>query len=345
MSPPLPPLYAAHPLSLLCQACGGSEKITVITPVMVRLRVGPLVCVWYVASIIAVWTAKLVLRELPCPATLCAVQFAVAVVGSGMAVPTAARGLLHGNAEVGLVRKIALAYTLGFLLTNAAIAIAAPSFVETLKASEPLSTVAMASLVLGEHERWPTLFALLPIVIGVAMASSNGLVFSAVGMALALASNLAFSGRAVLTKLLKRDHPGAQITKSDTCLFFHVSRCGLCILVPCALVLDAGAWLASGADPMRLGVLLLLNGMAHALYNGVSFTVLAKVSIATHAVLNIVRRVLVIAVAAAVFATPVSAFIGAGFALSVLGVLAFAQSKSRGGGALRTRGPKNLLPV
>ena len=310
---------------------------------MVRLRIGPLVCVWYLASIIAVWTAKLVLRELPCPATLCAVQFAVAVVGSGMAVPPAACGLLHGKAEVGLVRKIALAYTLGFLLTNAAIAIAAPSFVETLKASEPLSTVAMASLMLGEHERWPTLVALLPIVIGVAMASSNGLVFSAAGMALALASNLAFSGRAVLTKLLKRDHPGAQVTKSDACLFFHVSRCGLCILVPCAIVLDAGAWLASGADPVRLGLLLLLNGMAHALYNGVSFAVLAKVSIATHAVLNIVRRVLVIAVAAAVFATPVSAFNGSGFVLSVLGVLAFAQSKSRGG-ALRTR-PKNLLPV
>jgi hypothetical protein len=162
-------------------------------------------------------------------------------------------------------------------------------------------------------------------------------------MALALASNLAFSGRAVLTKLLKRDHPGAQVTKSDACLFFHVSRCGLCILVPCAVVLDAGAWLASGADPVRLGLLLLLNGMAHALYNGVSFAVLAKVSIATHAVLNIVRRVLVIAVAAAVFATPVSAFNGSGFVLSVLGVLAFAQSKSRGG-ALRTR-PKNLLPV
>ena len=71
--------------------------------------------------------------------------------------------------------------------------------------------------------------------------------------------------------------------------------------------------------------------MAHALYNGVSFVVLAKVSTATHAVLNIVRRVLVIVVAAAVFATPISALNWAGVVLSVSGVIAFAQSKSRGG--------------
>ena len=48
-------------------------------------------------------------------------------------------------------------YTLGFLLTNAAFEFAAPSFVESIKVGEPLSTVALAALYLGERERPLTL--------------------------------------------------------------------------------------------------------------------------------------------------------------------------------------------
>ena len=186
------------------------------------------------------------------------------------------------------------------------------------------------------------------------MARSGGAAFSGTGMWLALASNLAFSGRAVLTKALKRSHPGALAAKSDTCLFYHVSRYGLCLLVPCTLLLDLRSLLGWSASPSahggrslaggaRVCGLLLLNGMAHALYNGVSFIVLAKVSIATHAVLNICRRVLVIAVPAAVFATPLTAFHWAGVGLSVLGVSLFARSKGQGV-ATRARS-KPLLPV
>ena len=64
-----------------------------------KLRLGPLVATWYAASIAAIWTAKIVLQELACPATLAAVQFAVAAAGvhhtttSNMNVP------LHSTSE------------------------------------------------------------------------------------------------------------------------------------------------------------------------------------------------------------------------------------------------------
>mmetsp|Transcript_40174 Transcript_40174/g.106307 ORF Transcript_40174/g.106307 Transcript_40174/m.106307 type:complete len:321 (-) Transcript_40174:51-1013(-) len=320
---------------------------------MQRLRVAPLVSLWYAASIAAVWTAKLMLRELPCPALLCTVQFMVAFAGSRMMIPASARSI--GKSEVRAVVATALAYTTGFLVTNAAIAIAAPSFVETIKSAEPLSTVALASFVLGERERWSTLAALLPLVLGVAMACSGGAAFSAKGMVLAMASNLMFSGRAVLTKSLKRNHPGVPASKSDMCLFYHVSRYGLYLLIPCTLVLEfrtALRWATAGDngdgsrsvfDLARASTLLLINGTAHAIYNGVSFIVLAKVSIASHAVLNICRRVLVIAVAAVVFATPITALNWVGVSITVLGVILFAQTKGQG---VSTRArSKALLPV
>ena len=127
-----------------------------------KLRLGPLVATWYAASIAAIWTAKIVLQELACPATLAAVQFAVAAAGvhhtttSNMNVaspqherasapgtrcllPSSSRGPLS-DVELRAVRGVSLTYTLGFLLTNAAIAAAAPSFVETVKAAEPRKT-------------------------------------------------------------------------------------------------------------------------------------------------------------------------------------------------------------
>ena len=56
--------------------------------------------------------------------------------------------------------------------------------------------------MLGERERTATLLSLLPIVAGVATACSAGGAFSATGGAVALASNVAFSGRAVLAASL-----------------------------------------------------------------------------------------------------------------------------------------------
>ena len=320
-----------------------------------RLAVGPLVLLWYGSSVIAIVTAKGVLREAAAPATMCAVQFACAVLGVRVMLPSSATTTkLTGRPEQSHVRGIGFTYALGFLLTNAAISVAAPSFVETFKSSEPLSTVGLAALILGDRERLTTLLALLPIVIGVAMASHGSAAFSLVGMAMALCSNLAFSGRAVLTKSLKRHHASSLPAGSDAVLFYHVSRIGFWLLLPCACLLDVRYVLARLSDPSAtlsscayLVALLLINGCAHALYNGVSFLVLAKVPIATHAVLNIVRRVLLIAVSATVFVTPITTFNWIGVGMTAAGVALFARSKHvhDDAGKNKKATERTLLPV
>lgn len=323
-----------------------------------------LVALWYGASLIAVASAKTVLLSVACPASLCSIQFAVALVGARQlslrrfgkkgAAAIGKEYLQLESAEYWTVAAIGATYALGFLLTNAAIAIAAPSFVETVKSAEPLSTVGLAMVVLGEREALVSLASLIPLVVGVAMASSTPSTFSGVGLVLALCSNIAFSGRAILTKILKRSHPTARASGSDACLFYHVSRFGLCLLLPVAVALDARALIvALVTSEAPIGLLLVANGSAHALYNGVSFMVLNRVSVATHAVLNIIRRVCVIAFAAAVFGTPISFFNWVGIALAAIGVSGFGYSKHSStlggsGAVVRERvgaGRQLLLPV
>lgn len=296
-----------------------------------RATFAALVVTWYAASVVAVLSAKLVLERSGAPASLCALQLTAATLLCRLQ-HGSKRMPAVGEAEQNLVRAIAVSYALGFLLTNAGIAVAAPSFIETFKAAEPLSTVILAAIFLGEQEKPLTLVSLSPIVCGVAMASFGSAAFSIVGMALAIMSNGAFSARAVLTKRLKATQPESACATSDIVLFYHVSRIGLLVLVPCALIFDASALHAAlfdapSAAPRGLPLLLLANSCAHALYNGVSFAVLARVSTASHAVINICRRVVVVAAAAALFKTPVSALNWCGVGLAVIGVTAFARSK------------------
>ena len=88
--------------------------------------------------------------------------------------------------------------------------------------------------------------------------------------------------RAACAKALYRDHPGSRAATSDACLFYHVSLTGLLLLLPVALLSDARV-LASAlaaappAAAARLVLTLAANGAAHALYNGVSFAMLAQV--------------------------------------------------------------------
>lgn len=118
------------------------------------------------------------------------------------------------------------------------------------------------------------------------------------------------------------------------------------LLLPLAVVLDARALVGalSRDGGLRLALLLLANGCAHATYNGVSFAVLRRVSTASHAVLNIVRRVVVIGASAAFFGTYVSPLNWAGVAVATAGVVGFGRSKQRGGGGTTRRGAV-LLPV
>ena len=155
------------------------------------------------------------------------------------------------------------------------------------------------------------------------------------GASLGLASNFSFSTRAVLTKRLKRSSPSAEAATSDLVLFYHVSRLGLWLVGPVTLLLEGWslpAQLLRSENAGRLLLLLLANGGAHAAYNGISYVVLSRVSVATHAVLNIVRRVLVISAAAALFGTPVSSLNRVGLVLTVAGLWLFSRSKAMGAG-------------
>lgn len=267
------------------------------------------------------------------PLVLCSVQFLSATVVSGSSLALEGTPRRLPGKEAMVLGGVALTYTLGFYFTNLAFSLAHASFVETIKAAEPISTVVLAYVLIREVERASTYASLIPVVFGVAMASSGEAGGSLAAVLITIGSNFGFSARAVLAKQLKRDHPNSPSAISDICLFFHISWMGLLVLLPLALFSEGTALRiatsSSGFNLARFVSVMLLNGLAYTAYNQFSFMVLSRVSTATHAVLNVCRRVCVIATTTMFFGTPISLVNMVGIAIAVAGFFWFSQTKTR----------------
>mmetsp|Transcript_127747 Transcript_127747/g.409003 ORF Transcript_127747/g.409003 Transcript_127747/m.409003 type:complete len:296 (-) Transcript_127747:709-1596(-) len=230
-----------------------------------------LICVWHATSLVAITTSKMTMQMLKVPLVLCCAQFLIATAVSGSALLLQRKALSLGRAGLSVLASVAITYTLGFVFTNLAFSLTHASFVETVKAGEPISTVVLALLLLGERERVATYASLLPVVLGVGMASSGEAGGGFDAFAATAASNFCFSARAVFAKQLKRDFPTSPAATSDVSLFFHISWMGLLGLVPLAFCTEAFALRSSLASPSFesgrfLGV-MALNGLMYTGYN------------------------------------------------------------------------------
>jgi solute carrier family 35 protein E1 len=164
----------------------------------------------------------------------------------------------------------------------------------------------------------------------VAISCVDGATFHLWGFINAAISNLCFSSRAVITKRLFSNYPGAM---DEYQLFSHISRVGLIILVPTTLLLEGSKIRELVYDDIGslsiLIQLLLLNGVAYTSYNLLSFLVLSRTDLVTHAVFNVFRRVVIIVTTTWYFNTSLSILNIGGVSLAVFGVLLFVIAKRR----------------
>ena len=186
---------------------------------------------------------------------------------------------------------------------------------------------AAAYAVLQTRPSAPLVWSLVPIVVGVSVASATDVSFSWVGCAAALGSNLASTARNVYSKQVMS---GVRGNIDSVSLLTVVNAFAFAMLLPFTAALDgaslaAGGW--EGVAPvagLALGSAVLLQ-----LYQQVSYNILSKVSAVTHSVANCVKRVVVIVAAVIFFRHPVSPLNGIGTALALGGVFLYSSVKVR----------------
>jgi solute carrier family 35 protein E1 len=322
--------------SIVCQsssaaAASGSdgEQPTKLTD---TLYLGALFGAWYLFNIYFNIYNKQVLAVFPHPITCTAIQFAVgSLIASTMWLVGLHKRPAASKVEVLSVSPLALVHTLGNSLTNISLGSVAVSFTHTIKALEPIFSVALSAMFLGEKPSLPVMLALIPIIGGVGLASTAELSFTWKGFLSAMGSNLTFQSRNVLSKKFMSKGKGSL---DNINLFSIITILSFFILAPIAVLTDGvvftpAALAAAGiTDTKALMVKAALAGVCFHAYQQVSYMILQKVSPVTHSVGNCVKRVVVIVASVVVFQNPVTRQNAMGTAIALGGVFLYSQIKS-----------------
>lgn len=291
------------------------------------------ILVWYVTGALTNSTSKQSLQQFPkgeAPwMSLTLMQHVCATVAG----TTALRVLglrrykpLPPAAQTWGFNRMVLVYSVGFCLTNGAFGAVNASFVDTIKAGEPLATMLLTMLFLSEDTvvTLPIFLSLLPIVGGVSISSLSEASFSWVGFLMAMGSNFCFSARSICAKMLKTELGRSMDNAS---LFLHVNAYGVALLLPAVLLVEGPVLLSILRESGSTARLFLLNGMLYFVNNQMNFLVLEKVDAVTHGLINCGRRVANIGFAIVWFGIPVTLYNGLGIFLALLGALLYMKAK------------------
>lgn len=223
-----------------------------------------------------------------------------------------------------------LVYSIGFCLTNGAFGAVNASFVDTIKAGEPLATMLLTILFLSEGPTvtLPIFLSLFPIVGGVSISSMSEASFSWMGFTMALGSNFCFSARSICAKMLKTELGRSMDNAS---LFLHVNAYGVALLLPAVLFIEGSLLLNVLLAGGKTARLFVLNGFLYYVNNQMNFLVLEKVDAVTHGLINCGRRVANIGFAIVWFGIPVTLYNGLGISLAIVGAFLYMKAKQLSG--------------
>mmetsp|Transcript_95742 Transcript_95742/g.270966 ORF Transcript_95742/g.270966 Transcript_95742/m.270966 type:complete len:476 (+) Transcript_95742:80-1507(+) len=295
---------------------------------------------WYAANVSFNIVNKQAINLFPYAWMISVVQLAVVVICSVFGWATGTIESPRSAMGPGFLRRLlpaALCHALGNGLTSVAFACGSVSFTHVIKTSEPI-WMALGSFLLSGSTMPPSQFlALVPIMLGVALASAGELSFTWVGFLAALGSTICFAGRGIFSKRLMSGSEGADSKRMSPLNVYALdSALALCFTLPVALFLDGPRLAAAGglgaaavaSCGAQLATLLMATGLSYYAYNAIAFKLLDKLDVVSHAVGNLGKRIFVIGFSVVAFHTPLSthAIIGSVTAIAGSGLYSYVKA-------------------
>jgi solute carrier family 35 protein E1 len=232
------------------------------------------------------------------------------------------------------VAKVGVYHALGQLATMVSVGAGPVSFTHIVKAMEPFFSALVSGLYFG---RWmqPQVYAtLIPVVAGVGYACLKELSFTWLAFGAAMASNVFFAFRAVMSKLALQSGKAAGTNLTPPNMFGLVTVAAFLVSVPIALIgegQELGALWSTALEQVENAShffrAIILSGLFHYLNNEVMYLALGKVHPVTLAVGNTMKRVFILVSSVMVFRNPISAQAGIGSGVGIAGVLLYSLTK------------------
>lgn len=299
--------------------------------VLETLQVGSYFGLWYLFNIAYNIYNKQALSVLDYPWTIATIQM---TAGFFYFVPLWLSGLRKTPKlswdDLKTLLPIALCHTGVHVGAVIALGAGAVSFAHIVKASEPVVTCGLNYLLLQEVLPLPVYLTLIPIIGGVAIASTKKLSFTVLALVSAMLSNVSSAARGVLSK---KTMSGKRIGENMDAqnLFAVLTAMSSVILFPAMLAMEGTGFLSAFSKAVdkfdftrqSLASLVALSGVSYYAYNEVAFIALSKVNPLTHAVGNTIKRVVIIVASVVAFKTPMSMGSIVGSSIAILGTLLY----------------------
>lgn len=286
---------------------------------------GVLVAVWYAMSVVCNQTSKRLLRMGDVGTSVLTLAQLILATACGGAFIFGLRVEPHdaikSRAQLADMAVLAAVFSAGFGLLNSALTSMHVSLVMTLRAAEPLTTLALGAALLPASERVSAAkaAALLPVVAGCAMSAAGAHGPSARALVVVSLCNVCFSLRGILGKRVSTTHGTRPLSA-----FYQL--CGIGALLQGLLMLGRAAALGAPLPPLPPAhclPTLMLNGFSFYAYLQLSWVVLGRVSAVTHSLLNSLRRPATIAAALLVAPAPLSPLNLAGIGVACVSALVY----------------------
>ncbi|XP_008558962.1 solute carrier family 35 member E1 homolog [Microplitis demolitor] len=284
---------------------------------------------WYIISSTNNVVGKILLLEFPYPLTVTMVQLTSITILSD---PFFRFWGIRKTSEISwnyyfrLLVPLALGKLLANVLSHISIWKVPVSYAHTVKATMPFFTVVLSRLILREQQTFDIYLSLVPIVVGVAIATLTELSFNLIGLVSALASTMAFSLQNIYSKKVLCD-TGVHHLR----LLFILGRLALFIFLPIWTFFDLKSlifdFVTMKSESYKILCLLLLDGFLNWCQNIVAFSVMSIVTPLTYAVANASKRIFVIIVTLFILGNPVTGLNIFGMLLAITGVFLYNKAK------------------
>ncbi|EGG24628.1 natural resistance-associated macrophage protein [Cavenderia fasciculata] len=229
------------------------------------------------------------------------------------------------NEQLNKILPLALLFAANIALGNVSLRFVPVSFMQTIKASVPLFTVAIQACYYRKQFSKSTYLSMGPIVGGVALASLSEANYNHIGFYAALLSSVVTALFAIVSGITLQQRLINPIN-----LLYHMTPWSAVFLVPCSIAFemqDMVEWLAYRYEQslVSLVCVLLVSGSIAFLLNICTFFVIKYTSALTYTVSGNLKVILSISISIVVFRNEVGFLNAIGCAVAVIGVIWYSQ--------------------
>lgn len=283
---------------------------------------------WYIVSSSNNVIGKMILSEFPYPVTVTMVQLTSITLYSG---PFFNLWGVRKYVDISwrfyfrFIVPLALGKFLASVTSHISIWKVPVSYAHTVKATMPLFTVILSRLIMRERQPKAVYWSLVPIIVGVGIATMTELSFDVIGLISALLATMGFSLMNIFSKMVLKE------TGVHHLRLLHIlGRLALFMFLPVWVYFDLFNVLkhpAISTGDYRVIALLFTDGVLNWLQNILAFSVLSLVTPLTYAVASASKRIFVIAISLFILGNPVTWLNIFGMLIAILGVLCYNRAK------------------